>query len=78
MGQNWFYQKIIIAEKNTCYNIKWVNQPIYIVYNQNNEREWAEVETGKGGQIYGDQRRLDFGWWAHGAIYRWRILELYT
>ena len=27
------------------------------------------VVKGKGGQIYGD-RKFDFGWWAHNAIYR--------
>lgn len=26
------------------------------------ERESAEVEESKGGQIFGDRKRLDFGW----------------
>ena len=30
-----------------------------------------------GGQIYGDGRRSDFGWWAHNAIYRSCIIEMY-
>ena len=29
-----------------------------------------EVVMGKGGQMYGDWRRLEFGWWAHKAVYR--------
>ena len=33
---------------------------------------------GKGDQIYGDERRFDFGWWAHNAIYRLCIIEMYT
>ena len=32
-------------------------------------RGWGEVK-GRGGQIYGNKRRFDCGWWAHNAIYR--------
>lgn len=42
---------------------------------------WGEVgedEEREGDQIYGDGGRLDFGWSAHNAIYKWRIIELYT
>ena len=37
----------------------------------------GEVVKGKGGQVYGDGRRFDFGWWAHNAIYRSCITEVY-
>ena len=30
-------------------------------------RGCGEHEESKGGQIYGDGRRLDCGWWAHKA-----------
>ena len=33
---------------------------------------------GEGGQTRGDRRWFDFGWWAHSAIYRSCIIELYT
>ena len=36
------------------------------------------VKKGKGGQTEGDERRFDFGWWAHIAIYRCCSRELYT
>ena len=29
---------------------------------------WGVVQ-GKRGQMYGEERRFDFGWWAHNAIY---------
>ena len=35
-------------------------------------------EEGKGGQICGDGRRINFGWWALSTIYKWCIIELYT
>lgn len=38
---------------------------------------WGAVK-GKGGQIYGDGRWFNFGWWAHNAIYRPCITEMYT
>ena len=37
----------------------------------------GRVEEGNGG-VNGDGRRLDLGWWAHNALYRWCIIELYT
>ena len=37
-----------------------------------------EKEEDKGVQICGDRNRLDSGWWAHSAIYRCCIKELYT
>ena len=33
-------------------------------------------EEGRGGQIYGDRKRLDFGWSAHSGIYRCCIIKL--
>ena len=34
-------------------------------------------EKIKGDQRYGDRRRLEFGWWAHSAIYRYhRMVHL--
>lgn len=33
---------------------------------------------GKGGQPYGDGRRLDSGWRAHNGVYRRCIIKLYT
>ena len=41
-------------------------------------RELEEEEEGKKGQIYGNRRRPDFGWWAHNPIYRWCVIKLYT
>ena len=35
------------------------------------------VRGGKG-EINGDRRRLDLGWWTHNTIYRWCIIKLYT
>ena len=35
------------------------------------EGVWEEHKEGKGGQIYGDGGRLDFGRWAHNAIYNY-------
>lgn len=32
------------------------------------ERKWGEEEEGKGGQLYGDEERLDSGSRAHNAI----------
>lgn len=29
-----------------------------------------EVVKDKEGQIFGDRRRSDFGWWVHNVIYR--------
>ena len=40
------------------------------------EGGWGTVK-GKGGQIYGDGRRFDFGWWAHSVIHRSCIIEPY-
>ena len=34
------------------------------------KRQWGKAVKGKGGQIYGDRRRLDFGWWTHNGIYK--------
>ena len=36
------------------------------------------IVKGKGGQIYGDRRWFDFGEWAHNAVYRSCITEMYT
>ena len=41
------------------------------------EGRWREDEEGKGGHIQGDGRRLDFGWWAHSAMYRWCVICLF-
>ena len=41
-------------------------------------RRGGGEEKDKRGQIYGDGGRLDLEWWAHNAIYRWHIIELYT
>ena len=38
----------------------------------------GRVIKGKGGQIYGDRRLFDFGWWAHNAIHRSCMIELFT
>ena len=39
----------------------------------------AAREKGmEGGLIYGDKRWFDFRWWAHHAIYRSRIIAMYT
>ena len=35
----------------------------------------GEDEEGNGGQIHGDRRRLDLGWWAHRATGRWHHTE---
>lgn len=43
------------------------------------EGEWRrEDEEGNRGQIYGDRRNLDFGSWAHNAIDRCCIMDLYA
>ena len=42
------------------------------------QREGVGVVKGKGGQIHGDWRRFDFGWWARSATYRLWIMEIYT
>lgn len=39
---------------------------------------WGEVKEGKGGHLHDDERRRDSGWWAHHAIERSRMTELYT
>lgn len=39
---------------------------------------YGEVEEGRRDQIYSDGKKLNFGWWAHSAIYRQCITELYT
>lgn len=31
---------------------------------------------GKGGQIRGDRRRLDFRWWAHSRVHRCHIMKV--
>ena len=41
-----------------------------------NGREGRGVVKGKGGQTHDE--RFDFGWWAHYAIYRWCIIDLYS
>ena len=38
---------------------------------------YREVGVGKGGQMCGDGRRLDFKWWAHNAKSKWCIIEVY-
>ena len=35
------------------------------------------VVKGKGGQIYGDKRQFDRGWWVHNAIHRSCVIEMY-
>lgn len=41
--------------------------------------DWeVKKKKDKGGQIYDDGRRVNFGWWIHSGIYRWYIIELYT
>lgn len=32
---------------------------------------------GKKGVLIGDRRRSDFGWWAHGPIYRFCTLVIH-
>lgn len=45
-------------------------------------RGWEEVEEEKEGQIYGQVRRLNLGWWAHNEstvdILQYSTLETYT
>ena len=41
------------------------------------DRGWEGIVEGKGGQIYGD-RWFNLGWWAHNAIYRSCIIEVFT
>ena len=33
---------------------------------------------GKGGQMYGDREGFDFGGWAHNAVHKSCMIELYT
>ena len=33
---------------------------------------------GKGGQIYGGRRWFDCGLWAHNAIFKSHVIEMYT
>lgn len=35
----------------------------------------GEDEEGKGDQIYGDGRRLGFGWWVRSRVYRYHIIN---
>ena len=38
----------------------------------------GQLVQGKRGQIYGDRRGSDFGWWALNAVYRSCIIEVHT
>ena len=40
--------------------------------------EGGEVTKNKGGQMHGDRRRSDCGWWAHSVAYRSCVIEMYT
>lgn len=42
------------------------------------EGRLGQDEKGKRGQICGDGRPLDFGWWAHTEMDRGDIIELHT
>ena len=39
--------------------------------------EGVEVQF-KGGQLFGSRKWSDFGWWAHNALYRSHIIEMYA
>lgn len=36
-------------------------------------RDWGENAEGKGGKMYGDRRRLGFGWWAYSRVDRCNV-----
>lgn len=36
------------------------------------------LKEGRRGQIRGDGRRLDSGWWTHNRVYKCHIIEMYT
>lgn len=36
------------------------------------------VEEGQGGQIHGDRRRPDSGWWTYNVRYRWCVTKFFT
>lgn len=40
-------------------------------------KEGGGIMKGREDWLYGDGRRFDFGWWAHNAMYRWSIIEIY-
>ena len=62
--------KLKATNKQTNNKTKNNSQTQAVVW-QLREGVWKDrVVKGKGGQIYGDRKRWDFGWWAHNAIYR--------
>ena len=42
------------------------------------ERGWKKAKWGRGGQIPGNERKLDFGWWVCSRVHRHWITILYT
>ena len=39
------------------------------------EAGWGVVK-GKLGEIYGDGKWFDFGWWVHNVMYAWKYIIL--
>ena len=56
---------------------KWTNKNKKQKLTGTSNREKG-LEGSQEGQIYGDEKRFDFGWWPHTAICTWCIIELYT
>ena len=70
-----------IKEKTAIKQAKWIKPHRHKQQYGNYQRQWGweeDVGEGEGSQIYGDGRRLDFGWRTHNATYRRYIIELHT